>query len=72
MLVELFKNIAGCVSDPTKVIVHFWGTRHECGNIFQRFRINLYSSNQQTPNLGGKPYITILYKFKTKAKKKSI
>lgn len=33
MLLRLFKNVDGCVSDPPK-IVYFWRIWHGCGNIF--------------------------------------
>ncbi|KAM3202303.1 hypothetical protein P3L10_029927 [Capsicum annuum] len=33
MLLGLFKNVIGYVSDPSKV-VHFWRIRHGCSNIF--------------------------------------
>ncbi|KAM3398635.1 hypothetical protein P3S68_002151 [Capsicum galapagoense] len=33
MLLGLFKNVIGCMSDPSKV-VHFWRIRHGCSNIF--------------------------------------
>lgn len=44
MLLGLSENMAGCVSDPPKVVVYFITVQHGCDSILESMRNKIYES----------------------------